>query len=807
MLNRTSVLAILAVMTAAWAGEAAAQAAPSDGRELEGLVVTARRRVETLQEVPSSVAVVETETIERLNMTAPRDLIYQVPGVRMAASTVGAAVADDIVIRGVGTARLETSGAPTGIFRNNMFIGNGTFFGRTFTPFDLFDIQRFEIFKGPQGALWGRQAAGGAISIVSNQPAPTFSARAKAGYEFKQEAMRFEGVVNMPINDTVAVRLGGTLDDRDGGFVKIKDPGSPLNGRALDKQKMQGIRGAVRWQTTPEIQQTLTLEYYELDNPSYAVYFSRPGRGDPDINSRACTVQLPVSRFIPGQFCQFNDKDQQSHVDTFQAFYEGKWDFGMGTLQLSGIYTDRDADTDDEWDTYVHALVGPTVGLSTTGQVLTGAAIGARGVGPTNDSLYPRGGHFQKSGGELLYTSNLEGPISFLVGADYYSTYDKSGQDNFISYRAPVAAGPIPVGALLATHRLNQRNSRDGESYSVFGSVEYRFDNFEISLEGRQTHNKTRNAALNATTILCPTTAPLPVNCPAPGAIIVNTVAVLPNPSTPNVVVTENIFTPVASLRYKFLENHAVYVRYGKGFRPGGFDTRNSGNVFFGEYQAEKVESYETGYKGTLFDRRLLLQLAYYYNVHHDFQIQDSFVGDDGFVRSKVGNAPKAESWGIEASGRMRIVQGDTRWTAGLSYAWNDGTIRPYTVPTATGTRIPSTFSNRRLSDTRDYQIVLDGGVETPAPFWEGAMLTANVSFQAEGGGFQNPQNTLRLPDTQLLDGSVGLETKDWRFNVFARNLTNERFLFQQVAGVFPEGLITIYNSPRTVGFEISRTW
>jgi len=802
MLNRTGVLLLTAATAATWWTDVLAREGIGSGATVDELIVTARRREESLQAVPVSAVVIDAEKIERLVLSSPRDLIAQTPGVTMAANTAGAVVSDDIVIRGVGVARLDSSGSPTGIFRDGLFIGNGTFFGKSFTQFDMFDIRRFEVFRGPQGALWGRQAAGGAVAITTAEPKFAFSGRLKAGFEVEQDARKLEGVVNIPLGDTLAIRLGGQYDDRDGGQIRIKDPTSPLNGRALDKSRWAGVRGAVRWRPTAEMDHRLTVEYLETDNPSYAIYFARPGRGDPGRFDRACTVQLPTSRFLPSQFCKFNDADQQSHTDMWQAFYRGQWKLGFGTLQLSAIYTDRHTVVDDEWDTYTHALVGPTLGLSPAGALLFGAGIGARGVGPTDTSLYPRYGDFEKTGAELLFTSRAEGRFTWLAGADVYRTDDVSNQANIIQYRNPsMQAGPLPPGALLANQSLDQTNRREGVSWSVFGSVGFEIvENLTLSAEGRYTVNDIDNSARNIVLFTCPDVAPVPTNC-APGRVLSRSDAILPKTR-----IKEEIFTPVVSAIYRVVPGHSVYVRYAEGFRPAGYDTRNAGAVFFGRYDAERLKSYEAGYKGQAFAGHMTFALAGYRNRHRDFQIQDVFVGDDGLVRTKIGNAPRADSWGVEASTRARFQAAGGAVSLGVAYAWTDGTIKPYQVPAGAVT-VASVFSNRRLSDTRDYQVVADAGFDAPIGGWNGAAWSIDVSYRLEGGGFQNPQNTLPLADVRILDGAVGLRQGAWRLRVYGRNLTNEIHVVQDIPGVFPEGALKIYNQPRTWGLELTRTW
>ncbi|MCP5432479.1 MAG: TonB-dependent receptor [Alphaproteobacteria bacterium] len=775
------------------------------------IIVNARRREESLKDVPISAFAANEEFLEAFSIDDARGLLAQIPGVRLGSGTVGAVVADDIVVRGVGVARIESSGSPTGIFRDGMFIGNGTYFGRTFTNFDMFDLETFELYKGPQVALWGRQAAGGAVSITTSKPKfDEFSAKATVGYEVEQQAKKFEGVINVPLSSNFAVRFATQIDHRDGGFIKVKDSASPIDGENLDKVFNAGVRGMVRWQPTEWFDQQLTVEFYRSNNPSYSAYFNRPGRGDPGKFGRACTRPLPPSQFLANQYCFYNVDDPQTETDTTNVFYKGVFDLGFGALDISGIYTKRETEVLDEWDVWVHSLTGAVIGFDDgTGATMVagtilGTMIGTLGVAPGDDSTYPREGFFEKYGIQALFSSEKMGPLSWIAGADYYWTDDRFAQQNYINFYNPYSAtvAGIPSGGLIARRYLNQQQRRDGgNSWSVFGSVDYDVLRWlEVSAGARYTQNNTPTWADNYGDYTCPPSGPLPVGCPGPGGLVPG--APFGHDILSGFEVRESVFTPEVSVTAQLSDEDSVYFRYAQGYRPAGFDTRSQGGTFLGAYGTERDESYEVGFKGFAFERLIAIELAAYYNILNNFQIQDRFLGNDGFLRNRISTAPLAIGYGAEANFRSKFEWGPGTVNAGLGFAWSDGYIDAYYA----GSTL-SVNSDKRLADTRDYQLILNFGYVAPIPNWSDANWFTNVSFRAEGGGWMEAANVFELPQSEMLDATLGFTVGTWRVSAFGHNLTNQVVEKQVLNGVFPEGRLFFWNDPRTWGLEVTKRW
>ncbi len=149
--------------------EAPAQNADRVSNEqLETIVVTARRRAEPLQAVPSSGIALDGTAILDLGIRDGRSLIAEVPGALVI--DTGPSFDNEIIVRGAGAGRQTNAEVAAGLYRNGAFIAGGNLGGRNFSTLDFFDAERVEVLRGPQGALFGRNAVGGAINIVSARP-------------------------------------------------------------------------------------------------------------------------------------------------------------------------------------------------------------------------------------------------------------------------------------------------------------------------------------------------------------------------------------------------------------------------------------------------------------------------------------------------------------------------------------------------------------------------------------------------------------------------------------------------------------
>ncbi|MCP5432457.1 MAG: TonB-dependent receptor [Alphaproteobacteria bacterium] len=807
------------------------------------IIVTARKREESLQDIPISGVVLGKDFIDDFALDGTRDFIKFVPGA-FVATNGGPEFRDDIVIRGSGAEAVESTASATSINRNGLFVGNGTFFGRTFTRFDLFDIERFEVFRGPQAALFGRNAVGGAVNVVSNRPKFEHEGSVKLRYEVELQSKSIELVENFPLNDKVAVRLGALYDKRDGGIIKGDDPLSPLDGENLDAATYKGVRIQFRVQPNDDLDINLTAEFSEDESPSFANILYKPAYGI--VPGRDAGV---------GKFgrARFTRDDFQTDTETANIFLEADWDTSYGTWNTAFHFQNRNANAHDDFDAF-------------------------RAVTPVHPAMFnaeanaDREDQFQKLSGEIYLQSNDSTPenMRWLLGADFqmyedhfeqFAPFFLSTTSDILAYdittgaaiSPPAAAYAFPailtIGASAGTYagfrgdRLDfyRDLTRRSKSYSGFGLFEYDVDeHLTASGEVRVIHNHlegkfltlavTQGTAFGAGNIAV---GMLSIPVVAPGCVtalsctgVSPTAVSIPTTNTGRMEpeADETKVTPVATVKYKFDGGDIVYGRFATGFRPQDFEPRTDVPT---EYDAETIYSYEIGYKGstTLFGGPLQFDIAAFFNDHKDFQQTLTTTNDFGTnVISKLENVGDAWSAGVELGARGRWQFWGGRFTSQANFSYSNGRIDggsdPFTEPlsifTATllaGGDGPRTFESshgKRMPGTRDYQIALSGRFEAPVPNMDFSWYT-NLAFTAQGGGYQDPLNRFELANYEDVTGSLGLRGEGWRAQLFARNIFNEIYELQRFDSRGNEGmnlaLFVAYSQPRTWGGEVTINW
>lgn len=398
------------------------------GDALTEVVVTARKRSESLEDVPVSISALTAADQENLVLDGMADYLRQVPGALLV--TGGPDYLNDIAIRGQGGGRNGFSESSTGIYRNGIFVAGGGFGGRSFNRLDYFDNARVEVYRGPQGALYGRNAVGGAINVVSNRPSMENGGSITAEYGSADKS-NIGGVFNGVIAaDKMAVRLGGFEVDQRGGDITDVN-----TGRKLDGQNYQGARAQVLVNLSEQWQTRLTFENYSSDGAGFSALGRRLSTG------------LPAGRiFDPGIYLRNASRVGRVKIEdrTTYVELEGTTDLG----NFTAIYATRRREGRRSNEDLDHFL-----GLE-----------GLAGV----DMIANQSEDFDRDGVEMRLTSVPGGgALSWLVGADWQSTLS-----DVLSFNG----GSVPATSAAALRAQAVRRDSALEklsSWSAFGSLDY----------------------------------------------------------------------------------------------------------------------------------------------------------------------------------------------------------------------------------------------------------------------------------------------------------------------------------------------
>ncbi len=288
----------------------------------EEIIVTARKREEALFDVPAPISAVTQETISNLRLQDARDVIALVPTAFLQENNAG--TARDFSIRGVSTPTLF---AEPGVAAYVDEVYSGGFIS---FPTQFYDIERIEILRGPQGGLYGRNAVGGAVSVISAEPSSEMDGYVRATAA-RYDRRELEFAANVPFTQTFQARIAG--------WSVVQDEGeyfNPVSGRYLDASDTAGLRGTLAWRPTENFDLTFLYEAIEADIPGTYLFFPTAGE-TPDNVARSVHPE--------------NTYGAERYV--LRANY--RTDMGDFTL----IYGDRSYDLDGVEDTDLSATGGP----------------------------------------------------------------------------------------------------------------------------------------------------------------------------------------------------------------------------------------------------------------------------------------------------------------------------------------------------------------------------------------------------------------------------------------------------------------
>jgi len=839
---RTTFATLLAgLSTLAVAAPAFAQApAAADSAETPTeIVVTARRQNERLIDVPASVTVLTAETLARTGVTDAAGFVQLTPGVTIVTGTAEAGDTQ-INIRGINGARdAESSVALVvdGILKTNTAQLNqqqGT-------------LRQIEILKGPQGAIYGRNAAAGAIVVSTLKPGDHLAGGFLGSYA---EMNTFEGTgyIAGPLSDSLGFVLSANYRKTDGFYTNTF-----LKSKTVDDQEVYGIDGRLIAQLGAATTLDIKARYAKLTGAS--INFNSVFHV-PNFAGVNAAFYEDVNKHVFNYYSNIRPTNDQR---TIEASAKLDHEFGAVKLTAWALYSDVRQDltadgTSADFARYISAALGGPVNATSTAVLnkcnattlaLKGYPInqpGAIGSSPIPFIFNPATGSTfgayspttcdgtqyqvrnQKDfSAELRLASTGNGPLNWQLGA-YYLKIDRLvgvslGADLGLGvlknlYNAPGSNNPT---SQLYADQFNTN------VYAAFGSVDYApTSNLKASVALRY-DNEDRTTSTRVPVATDPITG-APINPgQAAGAIRDKSASF-------------NLIEPKISLSWKPNAVTNVYADWGVGFKAGGFNntgsqatinaafnngapgTINTGVVINDNYRKERSSAFEAGIKGSLLGGRINYDLAGYYTRIRDMQFFEFFVGSFGLLRV-VSNIDRVDVKGAELNLDARIIPG---WKVFGALNVTDSEIkknssRPYTV----GNKSPY---------TADYTINL--GTQLEAPLSQSMNVTLRADYRITGPTwFHTVQNQERptifsglLPISALaLPGFVGngrydvarraafgvlnlrfgLEGPQWKATVFADNMLDRRYLNEVIPAIEFGGSFISPGDRRRVGLEL----
>ncbi|QDX25290.1 TonB-dependent receptor [Sphingomonas suaedae] len=773
--------------------ESAEAGAPSE------IVVTARRRTETAQNVPIAISVVDSGQIDNTGSFNVGRLQQLVPTLQFYSSNPRNTAVN---IRGIGVPfGLTSDGFEQGV---GIYVDDVYYSRVASATFDFLDVAQIEVLRGPQGTLYGKNTTAGAINITTNQPTFDFLGKAEASIgnlDFKQ----VKAAVSGPLSDSIAARLALSATSRRGTIFNV------TSGNWINEQDNIGLRGQVLFQPRDDLAITLTADYSSQNPECCGTVYVRTGATQRALNRQYAALAAAQGYTVVSTdpFARLTDLD--SELNSGNKLGGGsikvKWDVGPGTLTSVSAWRFWDWKPANDRD-------------------FTGLPIVTQSQNPSQQDQFTQEFRYNYTGSRF----------DFVLGAfGFYQRIDTQGTTRH--------------GAASSRWNINPSNPLANDASVLDGVTAYNtqwLKSTSLAVFGQ--------ASLKVTDAL--TVQPgIRVNYDKKSGYYDRTVfdgqgnPVLFGQTDPAKLAQLAIFSPQRSetefggwnlsydltLSYRLARDILAYATYAKTFKTAGINQNGlpadaAGNPILsaGTIKPESVNHYEAGIKAQFWGRRATLNLAAFRTGIEDYQATVSN-GQFGVLRGYLANAEAVRSQGVEADLSIRPSE---RFSAYASGAYTDATYRefadapcppelsggaiagPGQTPSAPGTPggiSPANcdISGQRLPGVSEWSFSYGAEVNAPATLLGQAgqiYLGYDGSYRSNFSSNPSPSIYTWIDDYDLSNIRVGFRHDDG-LNIYAwvRNAFDTEYFEQLSVAPGNVGLIAGQpGDPRTYGLTIA---
>ncbi|NKB35569.1 MAG: TonB-dependent receptor [Gammaproteobacteria bacterium] len=751
---------------------------------LEEVVVTARRRQESLQETPIAVSAFSAADLEERSLNNLMDIGSYAPNVIMATGQGGSGGANNgqIYIRGIGQSDfLFTTDPGVGIYID------GVFHPRTLgASMDLMDLERVEVLRGPQGTLFGKNTVGGAVNVVSAKPTGETGGYAEAKFG-RFDRTDFKGGIDFSvIEDTLFAKAAISYKNRDG-FMERRDFAS---GRRLDRSGSEdqiGGRIALRWLPSSDVSVDIAADYSHWDQESVAnqlVQFDDAGAfgGLPTILWNALIggpSGTPISSaFVSGDpDVTFGTGPNDNDLDAWGINATVEWDMGWATLKSITAYREMEAafgrDGDGSPLPIVHTDQVQDQDQFTQEIQLLGTGFDGRLNWVAGFFYFDE---FGRDRNEVVLTSGLFGALEGLPG-------QLSGAPCAPPFLAPGCAGN-PINPLLDLD-FDIFNEIDITSIAMFsqGTLDFT-EKFSLTLGIRYTYESKEYA--------------LEHRRPASNTFIVPLTTVEESWTEP---------TYTASLQYQWHDDLMTYVTYSHGFKSGGFNGRPTVTGEVSAFDPEFLNSYEIGMKSEWLDRRLRLNVAAFVYDYDDLQF-GAVTADSasGSLLLVIDNVAAADVSGVEIEVQALPFEG---LDVSASVGYTDFEISGVDAGVADVTLQTEMIRTPKWSAS--------ASAEYTFPEQSFGLFRLRGDWTYESESFADIQNTpsIARESHSIINARLTWDLQNsawagegWQLAVFGTNLTDRRVLVSGLQALNSFGTAEgHFNRPREWGVSIRKSF
>jgi len=701
-LRGASVLALGAMAATAHGQEAPAEATPQDGGTTD-IVVTAQFRSTNLQDTPLAITAMTGEQLAERSFSNIADVGKAAPSVTLRMGSSGYGKSTQAYIRGIGQSDFNFALEPAvGFYVDDVY--HASLFG---TSFDLLDLERIEILRGPQGTLFGKNSIGGAVRLISQKPKDHFEASMEGTYG-SYDRIDLRGMVNIPlIDDQLALRVSFASKEREGYVDRVdfacaypelagdltptvSDHGNSCKVGTLGGESVRAGRAALRWTPAAGVEVNLVAEIIRDNSEAAAdslIY----------INTAAASlVNHNNNRLIPAYGIPFDERfivDPYVTFATYDSAFLGRKVPAVNTVHSESYSGDITLDLSENVQ-----LKSITAYQTFNGRFTQNA----------NNSPLP-----------LALTDNVAGFEQFtqevrLVGSAFSDMLDWAAGVFYFE-----GASTLGGGAYLAASNIafDQNDSTDATNRSAFlhGTLHL---TERFSLTGGLRYTKeSKTYRFDRTNV--PSGTPF-----FPGGAFTSPESQFDR------------FDYKVGLDYQLTDDVMVYGQFSTGFKGGGINPRPFTPASAVPFGPETLNAYEIGLKSDLFDRLVRLNLAAYHSDYSNLQLSANGFDNNGAPSIVISNAGQARINGVEAELEIRPAVG---FQIDMSASYTDFKIKD--LGAAAGVSGGPTLDSKAPGSP---EWKYNAGVQYRADLGNGGTLTPRVDVYYQSEVFNEWTNNPR---------------------------------------------------------------
>lgn len=755
-----------------------------DDFQLEKILVTAQKRVESIQEVPMSIIALNGAMIERSGIKDLSQLSNYVPNLTIS----DGAINTNIYMRGVGSGNNRAFEQSVGMFIDGIYMGRSRQFRSPFL-----DLERAEVLRGPQGILFGKNTIAGALNLSTSKAyaGDDFEGRITAEYEPQYAGQSITAILSGSVSDELGLRLAVKNDSSDG----------YMENTLLNRDEMgidtKIVRLSANWQPNDDLNIHLKVEHSENETKGITAEIIGLTPLDPLANYITSILPLIDPSFeAKADYKRSSDlvlEDEDSKTEADNIALNIDHSFGEGTLTfITGLSSYQHLDHKDvDYLPMTFINTSDAEDFEQFSQEIRYATSGS------NKFDYITGVYYQKSDVDINFWTHLDATsIAPVLNAAFASLSASLINPSLPAELSWLDIGLVPEGSSRVTNF-----TQDTETLSAFFQGTYHFtDELQIIFGGRFT-KETKDVIRNSL-ISQPGQETYDPNEIADLNGLVTAVALQVAVTLPEYENsrTEEHFTPSVKLKYQINDDVMVYGTMEQGFKSGGFNANADSTEDNQEFKEESALGFEFGLKSDLMDGAARLNLAIFKTAFDDLQV--TTWNGFGF---EVGNAAESVTQGIEVDG---IVLLNDNWTLSGSVSYLDSYYKSY--PSGPCTAYAQKVEGQSVCDLTkqttpfapEYSASLfleyNKEVSDSVEF----LTTLNLNYSDEFFYDIDLDENLKQDAVTKVNLTLSLASIDgnWAISIIGKNLTNEQtFAAGLDVPLVAGGYMGYADAPRTI--------